>query len=432
MGVSRSVPSMSSHSILVDYEKPLLHEQELENSKEVTGARQEQDGASFLRTCFNGLNALIGVGLLSVPYALSTGGWLGLPLLFIIAMVCFYTGILLQRCMSTDPSIRSYPDIGELAFGHKGRLFVSVFMYIELYLVAIGFLILEGDNLDKLFPDTSISIGTLSIAGKQLFIILVALVILPTTWLRSLGVLAYVSATGVLASFIVALSVFWAGEVDGVGFRERGRLINLSGLPTAVGLYTFCYCGHAIFPTLRNSMKDKAKFSKVLVVCFVICNAIYGLTAVFGYLMYGEDLKSQVTLNLPVGKLSSKVAIYTTIFNPFSKYALTVAPVATAIEERFLALNKIYSTLSVRTLLLLSTVVIALVIPFFGQLMAFIGSLLSITVSVLLPCICYIKIFKKPQIPKVERVLIWVIVVLGCLIAITGTYSSVRQIVDKF
>jgi vesicular inhibitory amino acid transporter len=40
-------------------------------------------------------------------------------------------------------------------------------------------------------------------------------------------------------------------------------MINVSGLPTALGLYTFCYCGHAIFPTLCNSMKEKKKFSRV-------------------------------------------------------------------------------------------------------------------------------------------------------------------------
>nr|CAD1826441.1 unnamed protein product [Ananas comosus var. bracteatus] len=120
-------------------------------------------------------------------------------------MICCYTGLLLQRCMNADPRIRTYPDIGEFAFGYSGRIFVSIFMYLELYLVAIGFLILEGDNLDKLFPDTRLTVGTISIASKQLFVMLVALIILPTTWLRSLGVLAYVSAGGFLLGYCCVL-----------------------------------------------------------------------------------------------------------------------------------------------------------------------------------------------------------------------------------
>jgi len=176
--------------------------------------------------------------------------------------------------MDASPAVRGYPDIGALAFGRGGRLAASAFLYAELYLVAVGFLILEGDNLDKLFPGTSISLGlgrggdgggaaTLVVSGKQLFVVLVALVILPTTWLRSLGVLAYVSASGVLASAVVVVCVLWTAVADGVGFRAKGRMLNVSGLPTALGLYTFCYCGHAIFPTLCNSMKEKKRFSRV-------------------------------------------------------------------------------------------------------------------------------------------------------------------------
>jgi vesicular inhibitory amino acid transporter len=59
---------------------------------------------SFLKTCFNGLNALSGVGILSVPYALASGGWLSLALLFFIAAVAFYSGILMKRCMEKIPT----------------------------------------------------------------------------------------------------------------------------------------------------------------------------------------------------------------------------------------------------------------------------------------------------------------------------------------
>ncbi|KAJ8557199.1 hypothetical protein K7X08_002824 [Anisodus acutangulus] len=52
--------------------------------------------------------------------------------------------------MNFDPTIRSYPDIGDRAFGPVGRIVVSVFMILELYLVATGFLILAGDNFHNL------------------------------------------------------------------------------------------------------------------------------------------------------------------------------------------------------------------------------------------------------------------------------------------
>ncbi|KAJ6322442.1 hypothetical protein OIU77_012312 [Salix suchowensis] len=259
-----------------------LKAKEVESHSQLPQPEEPRRGTTFLKTCFNGLNALSGVGILSIPYALSQGGWLSLILLFLVAVLCWYTGLLLKRCMDSDPLIRSYPDIGEKAFGYKGRVVVSIFMYLELYLVAVEFLILEGDNLYKLFPNAGFKLAGLYIGGKTAFVLLTALVILPTTWLKSLGMLAYVSAGGVSASIILVGCVLWVGAVDGVGFHEDGVLLNWGGLPTTLSLFTFCYCGHAVFPTLCNSMKDRSQFSKVLLVSFVTSTVTYGSMAVLG------------------------------------------------------------------------------------------------------------------------------------------------------
>uniref|UniRef100_A0A3Q7GXS0 Amino acid transporter transmembrane domain-containing protein n=2 Tax=Solanum lycopersicum TaxID=4081 RepID=A0A3Q7GXS0_SOLLC len=190
-------------------------------------------GTSFSRTCFNGINALSGIGIISIPYALSQGGWLCLMLFFLVAIICCYTGLLLQKCMSVSPSIKTYPDIGEFAFGNKGRILISIFLYLELYLVAIEFLILEGDNLQKLFPNAKIHVGWVKIVGREVFVLLVAVVILPTTWLKSLSLLAYVSIGGVLASIVLVFSIFWVGAIDGVGFKEKGAIWRWDGLISA-------------------------------------------------------------------------------------------------------------------------------------------------------------------------------------------------------
>ncbi|KAK1437732.1 hypothetical protein QVD17_03528 [Tagetes erecta] len=393
--------------------------------------QSDEPGTTFIRTCFNGVNTLSGVGILSVPYALSKGGWLSLLLLLLVAVLCFYTGLLLRRCMDSDPLIKSYPDIGHVAFGQKGRAIVSTFLYLELFFVAVEFLIMEGDNLHKLFPKQNLEVFGNKIGGKQWFILLTAVVVLPTSWLRNLGVLAYVSAGGVMASLILVLAVFWGGAFDGIGFNERGDLWNWNGMSTAISLFTFCYCGHAVFPTICNSMKDKSQFPKVLLVCFILSTISYGSMAIFGYLMFGEHLTSQVTLNLPTKNISSKIAIYTTLINPISKYALVISPIATAIEETFPFCESKMMSCLIRTCLVMSTVFVALVVPYFGYMMAFIGAFLSITVSILLPCLCYCKIvigFKKF---RMELMMILMILLFGICVAIVGTYTALTDIIKE-
>ncbi|XP_062016077.1 amino acid transporter AVT1I-like isoform X4 [Rosa rugosa] len=335
-------------------------------------------GTTFFRTCFNGLNTLSGVGILSIPFALSQGGWLSLVLLFSIAILCWYTGLLLQRCMDSNPHIKTYPDIGQAAFGRKGRVAISIFMYLELYLVAVEFLILEGDNLNQLFPNVSFNMGGHTIG-----------------------------AGGVLASIILVACVFWVGAIDNVGFHER------------------------VFPTLCNSMKDRSQFPKVLLVCFITSTITYGSMAVLGYLMFGEYLKSQVTLNLPVQKISAKVAIFITIVNPLTKYAIIITPIATAIEDsRHFCNSHAIISIMVRTGIVISTVCVALMVPFFGYVMAFVGAFLSVTVSILLPCLFYLKINNVARRFDFELMTIVGIMVMGSFVGVVGTYTSLKEIVN--
>ncbi|KAK1432864.1 hypothetical protein QVD17_09766 [Tagetes erecta] len=319
----------------------------------VINSKQEQyaniSGASFTSTCFNGLNALSGVGIVSIPYAIASGGWLSLILLFVIASSTFYTGLLIKRCMDSDPTITSYPDIGDRAFGKTGNVIVSITMDLELYLVATGFLILEGDNLSNLFPDMVFDVYGFHIGAKSGFIVLVALIILPTSWLDNMNILSYISASGVLASLIILASVFWAGAVDDIGFQEKGKLVNWNGMPSAISLYAFCYCAHPVFPTLYSSMRNQHQFSKVLFICFALCTVTYSMMGVIGYLMFGSNAESQVTLNLPTNSISSRVN------------ALMLTPIVNAIEARFQSsYNKRMHSFLIRTTLMISTIELAI------------------------------------------------------------------------
>ncbi|KAK8921788.1 hypothetical protein KSP39_PZI020267 [Platanthera zijinensis] len=230
-------------------------------------------------------------------------------------------------------------------FWAKRKDYCCYIMYIELYLIAVSFLILEGDNLDNLFPNLEFQFLSQEIKGKQFFLLISALIVLPTTWLRNLDGLAYISAGGVVASVVLLCSLIWIGVTE-TGFKEKEEDWSILVVTDGFGL--------------------------VLRISFALCTFNYGAMAILGYLMYGDDLQSQVTLNLPAGKIGSKIAIYTTLINPFAKYALTITPIALSIEEWLAFRYKRSYSILVRTLLLLSTVMTALSIPFFGLLMAFI------------------------------------------------------------
>lgn len=390
-------------------------------------------GSSFIKACFNGTNAFLGIGLLTVPYALASGGWLSLVFFFLVGLITFYTGILLKRCMDMDPSIRNYLDIAERAFGKAGRISVMVIMNCELYLVAIGLLILEGDNLHKLFPEFMIHLGSLVINGRRSFVIITGLVIMPTMLLTDLGYLSYVSATGVFSCLIILVSVVCVGIFDGVGFTAKGSLLNLSGIPTAVSLYIVCFAGHPVIPSIYTSMRFPHKFTKVLLFSFFITTLTYALMAMAGYLMYGENVESQITLDLPTSSVAGNIAIYTTLLIPITRYALMMTPVANAFEAGLSEPQKSskFVRRAIRLCLLFSTMIFAYLFPYFESLISIVGSIFVVLASLLLPCLCYLKISESYLTWSFKSVSSVLIVVFGVVAGVLGTYSNIAELVQE-
>ena len=153
-----------------------------------------------------------------------------------------------------------------------------------------------------------------------------------------------------------------------------------------------------------------------------------------GYLIFGESAKSEITLNLPQGELSTQVAIIAMLVNPFAKYAIYVTPIATALEEfipnHWKEKNFIMCGILIRTLLVASTVGIAIAIPFFAYIMALVGSFLSITVAITIPCICYLRLFSK-EVVLWEKGLILCILAFAFVACMDGTYTSLLEIANN-
>nr|XP_009400429.1 PREDICTED: vacuolar amino acid transporter 1-like [Musa acuminata subsp. malaccensis] len=388
--------------------------------------------SSYGQAVFNGMNVLCGVGILSTPYAVKEGGWLGLSILLTYAVLAWYTGILLRHCLDSQQGLATYPDIGQAAFGTTGRIAISIILYLELYASCVEYIILERDNLSSLFPNAQLNIGGTHIDSHLLFATLTTVIVLPTTWLRDLSVLSYISVGGVIASVLVVLSLFWVGQFDHVGFQNKGTPLNLSGIPIAIGIYGFCYSGHAVFPNIYSSLKKPNQFPSVLFVSFVICTVMYAAVAVMGYTMNGESTLSQFTLNMPQNLLASKVAVWTTVVNPITKYALTLTPLALSLEELLPAnsSNSHLYAIMIRTTLVLSTLIVALSIPFFGLVMALIGSLLTMLVTLILPCACFLSILRG-RVTRTQGLLCTFIIAIGAVSSIIGTTTSLSKIIGQ-
>nr|GEU54543.1 amino acid transporter AVT1C-like [Tanacetum cinerariifolium] len=434
-----------------------LHRQILTSSAKKLSQYQKAQNrqSSFGQSVVNGVNLLCGVALLSTPYAVKEGGWLGLSILFIFCVLSFYTGILLRSCLDSQPGLKTYPDIGEAAFGIAGRLIISIVLYVELYASCVEFIILESDNLTSLFPKAHLFLGGYELSSNYLFAILITLIVLPTVWLRDLSVLSYISAGGVFVTILLVICLFWVGLVDNIGFQtESTKMLNLSTLPVSIGLYGYCYAGHAVLPNIYVSMEKRSQYPLVLLASFGIVTFLYAGVAILGYLMFGDSTESQFTLNLPANLFASKIAVWATVISPLTKYpfdfflsydqtlktltsilityALTISPVAKSLEELIPSncqKSHIYSIL-IRTALVISTLLVALSVPFFGLVMSLIGSFLTMLVSFIFPCACFLRIVRG-NVTSFQGWLCILIIAIGIVSLSIGTYTSLSEIVQQ-
>eukprot|EP00803_Ostreobium_quekettii_P004153 evm.model.scf_1095EXC.2 EVM.evm.TU.scf_1095EXC.2 scf_1095EXC:35340-43169(+) len=429
-------------------------------------AQESYDGdegtSSMPQAMMNTINILMGVGLLSVPYALKEGGWAALGVLALICASTNYTGKILSRCQEgkqikidrllgeagedelrgvarqdlpqaasiplVGKVLKSYEEIGEAAFGREGRQFITAVLYAELLGTCALFFILEADHLQLLL--SSIPAFNLPIPPKEELMAFGAAAFLPTTWLPDLSSLSYMGAFGGLSTLGLVGVVLYEFFNGGIQIADTAAIH--STLPTAFGLLAFVFAGHAVFPSIYSSMKDRKQYPKMLDWSYgIVCMTCLAMGAA-GYALYGASTFEEVTLNLPPG-LPALLSTLFILVSPFTKFALTLEPVARGVDEKLnISMHgptRLLARAS-RTGLGLGTLFLATKVPYFGQVMSVVGSFLTMTVSVIFPSLCYLKIFGDELTPA-EKNLNYVIIVLGLGCATSGTWTAVHEVMKQ-
>ncbi|KAI8050722.1 transmembrane amino acid transporter protein-domain-containing protein [Thamnidium elegans] len=392
--------------------------------------------SSFTQSIFNSINILIGIGILALPLGFKCAGWaIGVSVFVFCCGLTNYTAKLLQKCLDIDPDSRTYGDMGALAFGLKGRIWVTALFITELLTSSVALVVLLGDGIDSLFPGyTVVEIRVFS------FIILTPMLFLPVRHL------SYTSLLGIFSAFSIIIVII----VDGVNKKEApGSLIepaeteiwpsNWSTVPLSFGLIMAGFAGHAVFPTVYRDMDNPKLYTRMVNWTYLATTVVYFGVAACGYLMFGSDTMQEITQNIisipEYNQTLNRLAVWLIAVNPVAKYGLTLNPVnlswhiwllrGTHLEEwcekgewrepLLTAFGKICVSAFV--------VVLAFIIPGFDKIMSLLGAFFSFMISGIFPLVCHMCLFSDSMSYK-SKVLDCTLIVIASSMAFTGTLWS--------
>lgn len=414
--------------------EPLLVKQIEEDGKMINVVVGQ---STLPQTVFNSVNVLIGVGLLSLPLAMKYSGWIvGVIFLTFSAIVTSYTAKLLAKCLDVDSSLITFADLAYVSFGNRARIAVSILFSLELLAACVALVVLFADSLDDLIPGWGI------VAWK----IVCGFILVPLGFLP-LRLLSFTSILGVMSCFGITIAVF----VDGfIKPKTPGSLVepapqylfpaNWLTIPLSFGLLMSPWGGHSVFPNIYRDMRHPYKYRKGVDITYAFTFLLDMGMACAGILMFGDGVRDEITSNIFLTKgyppaISVFIAICIAII-PLTKIPLNARPIISTLEivcgldSRSLAvssslngmsgMNRGLFKFSLRILVTITFVAIAIVCPSFDRIMTLLGSVACFSICIILPLAFHLKLFGH-ELGSVEKTMNWVLIVVSTIMAVVST-----------
>lgn len=176
----------------------------------------ENMGASFATSVFNLMNAILGVGIVGLPYALSNLGYVFFGILIVsVSLLALYDiNLLLILCDLLETT--SYERIAYLAGGKLGKYYTCTVIYLHTLFAVCSFMFMvkyEGPPLIEGIVGYEKSCGTEDhditdtkpwyLNGTYLVLIVMSLIVTPLSALKNIDFLGYTSGLGMVCMLIL-------------------------------------------------------------------------------------------------------------------------------------------------------------------------------------------------------------------------------------
>lgn len=386
------------------------------------------------KTFANVFIAVVGAGVLGLPYSFKRTGWVvSLLMLFSVAALTHHCMMLLVRTRRRLESvmgftnIASFGDLGFIVCGSVGRFAVDLMLVLSQAGFCVGYLIFIANTLANLFNSptpTNLHPRILGLTPKTLYI-----------WgcfpfqlgLNSISTLTHMAPLSIFADIVDvgAMGVVMIEDVF-IFFKNRPSVEAVGSLSMffyGLGVAVYAFEGVGMVLPIESETQEREKFGKVLALAMASISLMYGGFGALGYFAFGEDTKDIITANLGTGLVSFLVQLGLCV-NLFFTFPLMMNPVYEVVERRLY--NGRYC-LWLRWLLVLTVILVALLVPNFTDFLSLVGSSVCCGLGFVLPALFHLMVFKE-EMGWGGVSLDVGIVVVGVVLGVSGTWYSLVEI----
>ncbi|KAK4835955.1 hypothetical protein QYF36_016817 [Acer negundo] len=402
--------------------------------------------AKWWYSTFHTVTAMIGAGVLSLPYAMAYLGWgpgtMALVLSWCMTLNTMWQMIQLHECVPGGTRFDRYIDLGRHAFGPKlGPWIVLPQQLIVQVGCDVVYMVTGGKCLKKFLEMACTSCTPI----KQSY------------WILIFGSLHFFlsqlpnfnSVTGFsLAAAVMSLSystIAWAGclrhgQIDNVSYayKSTSPADSMFRVFNALGQISVSFAGHAVVleiqATIPSSPEKPSKDPMWKgVVCSYLINAIcYFPVAMIGYWAFGQDVDDNVLMALQRPGWLIAAANLMVVVHVIGSYQVYAMPVFDMVERMMVKkLNfppGLALRLVARSAYVAFTLFVGVTFPFFGDLLGFFGGFGFAPTSYFLPSIMWLLI-KKPKRLSIKWFTNWASIIVGLFIMLASTIGGLRNIV---
>ncbi|XP_056296195.1 proton-coupled amino acid transporter 1 isoform X3 [Pseudoliparis swirei] len=421
-----------------------------------------REGTSFCQTLIHLLKGNIGTGLLGLPLAVKNAGLVLGPIsLLVMGVIAVHCMRVLVKCShhlseKVDRPSLSYGEVMQYGMENVswlrrhsqwGKQTVNLFLIITQLGFCCVYFVFLSDNIKQVVEaanSTTFSCQVNSTNQTQVLVpsfdsrlymlcFLPALVLLVFTpdlrYLAPLSLLANLMMTAslVLIYFYSLTHIKFPSDLPQVGRAQD--------YPLFFGTAIFAFEGIGVVLPLENKMQRPQKFIPVLYVGMSIVTFLYISLGTIGYMCFREHIGGSITLNLPncwtyqAVKLLYCFGIFITFALQFYVPAeILIPPVLARVSDRW----RTPVNLLLRTVMVIFTCALAILIPELDLVISLVGSVSSSFLALIFPPILQTLTFHSegallPPV-SVKNAAIGVIGLVGFL---TGTYVAIEQIVAR-